>query len=245
MTTTLLRSEMLKLRTVPLPRLMLLLAALGGGILGFAAAQIAHHQHDPLSVTQLATFAAQPLWFLAVIVAVLATAGEFHHGTIQLSLLHVPRRDRLLTAKLVTAAGYGAAITLIGTATCIAVGLLTRTAQGAHIAAVDPHLLGTIATAAALGAVWAVLAAALGTITRSTAAALVAVLLWRFALEGILPMLTGTPELRRWLPSGTTDALLNHHPELLSPWAAALLLAGYSAALTLTGAYFFIHRDST
>ena len=81
--TVLLRAEILKLRTLLLPRLMLALAALGGGFIMYAVVRTAHDQHTTVSTTDLATAAAQPLWFLAVIVAVLATAAEFQHRTIE------------------------------------------------------------------------------------------------------------------------------------------------------------------
>ena len=72
-------------------------------------------EHTAVSLTNLATAAAAPLWFLAVVVAVLASAGEFQHRTIQPTLLQTPRRGRLLAAKTLVAAGYGAIITLLGT----------------------------------------------------------------------------------------------------------------------------------
>ena len=242
--TVLLRAEILKLRTLLLPRLMLALAALGGGFIMYAVVRTAHHEHTPVSTTDLATAAAQPLWFLAVIVAVLATAAEFQHRTIESTLLQVPQRRQLLAAKTLTAAAYGATLTLIGTASAFAVGLLTMRITAMPIQPITPAVLITIAGTATIGALWAVLAAGLGMLTRSTATALVALLLWRFVLEGIIPSVITHPDLRPWLPSGAADALLFDRPELLPPLGGAAIFAGYAALLTLASARTFTKWDA-
>jgi ABC-2 type transport system permease protein len=242
--TAMLRAETLKLRTVLMPRMMLALAVLGGGSLTGIVVATAHHDGTAVTGTDLATAAAQPLWFLAVIVAVLSTAGEFQHRTIHSTLLQIPRRGRLLAAKTLVAAGYGAVLTAAGTIAGLTVGLLTMRLTGVPLPGLDLHLLATIAGTIVLGALWAVLAAGLGMLARSTAVALVALLLWRFVLEGILPSLITRPDLRPWLPSGTADAVLSSRADLPWPWMAALIFTGYAAVLTWAGAHRFHHWDA-
>jgi ABC-2 type transport system permease protein len=235
----LLHAEGLKLRTVPLPRLMLVPAALGAGLIAFVVVHTAKTEHTAVSLSTLATAAAAPLWFLAVVVAVLASAGEFQHRTIQPTLLQTPRRGRLLAAKTVVAAGYGAIITLLGTICGIAVGLVTLKINDMPVGAVDPQVLGTIAASVAIGAAWAVLAVGLGMLTRSTAIALVALLLWRFVLEGVVPAVMRDPGLARWLPSRAADAVLFGRADLLQPWTGAVLLAGYATAALCAAVHVF------
>jgi ABC-2 type transport system permease protein len=235
----LVHAETLKLRTVLLPRLMLILAGLGAGMIAFVVVHTAKTEHSAVSLSTLATAAAAPLWFLAVVVAVLATAGEFQHRTIHPTLLQTPRRGRLLAAKTVVAAGYGAIITLLGTLCGIAVGLISLKINGMPVGDVDPQVLGTIAASVAIGAAWAVLAVGLGMLTRSTAIALVALLLWRFVLEGIVPSLMRDPGLARWLPSRAADAVLFARADLLPPWTGALLLAGYATAVMCAAVHVF------
>ena len=86
---------------------MVLLAA-WSGLIGFAAVRFATDTGVTVTPAELATAPAQPLWFIAVIVAVLATAGEFQHRTIRTTLLHAPRRGQVLAAKATVAAAYGA-----------------------------------------------------------------------------------------------------------------------------------------
>jgi hypothetical protein len=137
------------------------------------------------------------------------------------------------------AAGYGALITLLGTICGIAVGLVTLTINGMPVGAVDARVLGTIAASVAIGAAWAVLAVGLGMLTRSTAIALVALLLWRFVLEGVVPSVVRDPGLARWLPSRAADAVLFGRADLLQPWTGALLLAGYATAVMCAAVHVF------
>jgi ABC-2 type transport system permease protein len=242
--TALLRAEALKLRTLLLPRLMLALAALGGGFLGFAVVRIARDEHTTVSPKALATAAAQPLWFLAVIVAVLATAAEFQHRTIHSTLLQAPRRGRVLAAKTLIAAAYAAILTLTGTICAFGVGILTMKIGAMPIGPIQPSVLVTIAGSVIIGALWAILAAGLGMLARNTAIALVALLLWRFVLEGLVPVVITRPDLRPWLPSGAADALLFGRAELLPPLGGGLLFAAYAAIVTLAGARILIRWDA-
>ena len=237
--TGLLRAESLKLRSVPLPRLMLLLAGLGAGFIAFVIVHTANAEHATVSPHNLVTAVAAPLWFLAVVVAVVASAGEFQHRTIQPTLLQMPQRGRLFLAKTLAAAAYGAIITLVGTLSATVVGLISMHITGTPTGPLRPELVGTVAASAAIGALWAILAVGLGMLTRSTAIALVALLLWRFVLEGILPVIIGQPHLARWMPSRAADALLATHTELLQPWAAGLLLASYITAVIAAAAWLF------
>ena len=235
----LLHAETLKLRTRPLPRLMLVLGALGAGLIAFVVVHTAKTEHGAVSLSTLATAAAAPLWFLAVIVAVLASAGEFQHRTIHPTLLQTPRRGRLLAAKTVVAAGYGAIITLLGTICGIAVGLVSLKITGMPVGSIDIALFGTIAASVAIGAAWAVFAVGVGMLTRSTAIALVALLLWRFVVEGVVPSVMRDPGLARWLPSRAADAVLFGRADLLQPWTGALLLGGYATAVICAAVHVF------
>lgn len=92
---------------------------------------------------------------------------------------------------------------------------------------------------------WALVAAALGALTRSTAIALTTVLLWRFVAEQVIPLAARQPELRRWTPSYAGDALAGlGGGELLAPVAAGGMLAAYVAAVCLPEAWLFVRRDA-
>jgi ABC-2 type transport system permease protein len=240
----LISAEALKLRTLLLPRLVLVLAALGAGFILFAVVQIAQDDNATVTTSDLATAPAQPLWFLAVIVAVLATAGEFQHRTIHTTLLQAPRRRTLVAAKAIVAAGYGATVTMVGSAAAVIVGVLSLRAAHMPVGSFDADMWLRLAGSATIGALWAVLAAGLGMLVRNSTVALITVLLWKFVLEGVLPIVTRSGQLSRWLPSGASDAVLFGRPGLLEPWAGGLLFAGYAAVIVMGGSLLFTLRDA-
>jgi ABC-2 type transport system permease protein len=240
----LISAEALKLRTLLLPRLVLVLAALGAGFILFAVVQIAQDDNATVTTSDLATAPAQPLWFLAVIVAVLAAAGEFQHRTIHTTLLQAPRRRSVVAAKVTVAAGYGATVTMVGSAAGVIVGVLSLRAAHMPVGSFDTDMWLRLAGSATIGAMWAVLAAGLGILVRNSTVALVTVLLWKFVLEGLLPSVTRSGEVSRWLPSGAADAALSGRPSLLEPWAGGLLFAGYAAVIVLAGSLLFTLRDA-
>jgi ABC-2 type transport system permease protein len=240
----LISAEALKLRTLLLPRLVLVLAAVGAGFILFAVVQIAQDENTTVTTSDLATAPAQPMWFLAVIVAVLAAAGEFQHRTIHNTLLQMPRRRRLVAAKAIVAAGYGATVTLIGTASALIVGALSLRAAHMPVGSFDADMWLRLAGSVTIGAMWAVLALGLGLLVRNSTVALVTVLLWKFVLEGVLLSVIRSAEVSRWLPSGAADALLFGRTGLLEPWAGGLLFAGYAAVIVLAGSVLFTIRDA-
>jgi len=242
--TALLSTETLKLRTLRTTWIVAALAVAVSAAIGFAAVQISTDAGEPPHVAAIAGLPAQAMWFLAIVSAVLASAGEFQHRTIRTTLLAAPRRGRVLAAKGAVAGAYGALLVLLGTAAAMLAGLIAGAGSGGSWAATGVfwgHLAGTVA----VGAVFAVLATGLGVITRSTAIAVAAVLLWRFVGEGILPALLHHDGLTRWTPTGTAGALIGIGANPLAPGAAALLLSGYAAAICGLAAALFLRRDPT
>jgi ABC-2 type transport system permease protein len=240
--TALLSTESLKLRTLRLSWIVAALAVAVSGTIGFAGVRIAIDAGEPVHLTAIAAAPAQALWFLAIVAAVLAGAGEFHHRTINTTLLTAPRRGRVLIAKSTVSGAYGGLIVVLGTAGAVLAGVLTAAVSGAALTGGGTSWLH-VAGAVAVGAVFAVLATGLGVLTRSTAAAIGAVLLWRFVGEGILPAVIREDGLIRWTPNGAAGALVGLGPDPLAPWAAGLVLAGYAAAVCGTATVLFLRRD--
>lgn len=240
--TALLSTEALKLRTLRTTWIVAAFAVAVSAIIGFAAVRMTIDAEEPLRLAGLAGTPAQATWFLAVVAAVLASAGEFQHRTIRTTLLASPRRGRVLVAKSAVAGAYGGLLVLLGTAAAVAAGLITAAVSGASSTGAGVswgHIAGTVA----VGTAFAVLATGLGVLTRSAAIAIGAVLLWRFVGEGILPAVLHNDGLTRWTPNGTAGALIGLGDHPLPAWAAALLLSGYTVAISAVAAVLFLHRD--
>jgi ABC-2 type transport system permease protein len=236
-------AELLKLRTLRLPWVVGLLAVAFAAVIGIGNVAALEEGHR-LGVTELARAPGQLLWFLVIVVAVMASAGEFQHRTIRTTLLAEPRKAVVLAAKAGAAATYGLIVTALGLAVATASGLVTAQVTGTHVHADPlgrwPLVLGTVV----VGAVWAVVATAIGVLTRSTAVTITVVLLWRFVGEGILPVVLRRPGLSSWTPSGAADSLTGMPGHGMSIAAGGGLLLVYTAAVTLVAAAVFVGRDT-
>ena len=236
------RSEIRKLTTLRLPRVALAGAALLAGALGVLNVH-ALADHTRVTVADVAVGVAEPAWFLVIVVAVLAAASEFQHRTVVATLLASPRRTGVLGAKATASAAYGAALTGVAALAAVTAGAVTAAVEELPL-----HLGSTAELAGALGAIalgglWAVLATALGLLTRSTALALTTVLLWKFVLEGVVPVVARNPELSEWMPSGAGAAVVGTDGATMPALLGAVVVLGYAAALAALAAVGFVHRD--
>jgi ABC-2 type transport system permease protein len=174
-------------------------------------------------------------------VAVLATAGEYSAGTARSTFTAVPRRTRVLTAKLVA----HACVLLVLTALAAAVGWTSAAVAVPEAAGspLDPVVLRAgLGTALALGCV-VVLGMSAGLLTRSPAAGLTAAF-----LVLVVPVVVVTaPEVTAYLPGRAVVALvLAPRPaeaHLLPTWTAALVLGAWSAGSAVVAAAALRHRD--
>jgi ABC-2 type transport system permease protein len=236
------RSEIRKLTTLRLPWLALATVALLAAALG--AINIHALAADTrVTLFGLAAAVAEPAWFLIVVVAVLAAAAEFQHATVVTTLLINPRRPAVLIAKAVASAGYGVVLTAVAGVTAVAAGAVTAAVEELPLHLGSPTELGGALGAVALGGIWAVAATSLGMLTRSTALALTAVLLWKFVLEGIVPVVLRNPEVSQWMPSGAGAAVIGAPGADMPALLGAVVVAGYAAALAALAGATFLRRD--
>jgi ABC-2 type transport system permease protein len=242
----LVRAEALKLRTLRLTWVLSGVAVALAGVVGFAMVKIGQETGQALDLTQVARGPAPAAWFVGVVVAVIATAGEFEHRTLRTTLLHHPRRVPVLVAKALVSAAYGALLSLAAATAAATAGVVSARVVGMSLPA--GSLAGWTATGAVvlLGALWGLLATGLGTLTRSTAMAVAAVLVWRLVLEGLVPIVTGRPEIVRWLPGGASDAAVGLGGDRMLPAAGgAAVFAAYALAGAAAAAVVLLRRDPT
>jgi ABC-2 type transport system permease protein len=213
------------------------------GVIGAVGAGVTSGEGVVVSVADLARAPLQQAWFAVIVLAVLASAGEFQHGTIRTTLLAAPKRVRVLLAQAVAAAVVGSVVVTAAVATSVAAGLVTAIVSDAELAGGYAADLGRVAAGTALGGVWAIAATGLGVLTRSTALSLVVLLPWRFVGESVVPVVLRDPGAYAWTPSGAGDALVGHGSPLLPVAVAALLLALYIVAICGAAGATFVRRD--
>jgi len=245
----LIRSELLKQRTLRFPLIALAAAAIAGGLTAIALITTAGHaDNPPLDRHSLSQILHGPFAVVAgaaLLLGILGTAGEFRHQTITSTLLVAPRRGRLVAAKVLVHAGLGATLAVVACTASQVVAVPWLSSQGIPLGApidVVRVLVGGIAAAALFGAAGAGLGALLGSQTAAVSVSLV----WLLAVEGLVVSLTSTPTLHEWLPGGALSVLARGGtgPTTGVPlWVAAGCAVAYAGALLVAGSLRLITRD--
>jgi ABC-type transport system involved in multi-copper enzyme maturation permease subunit len=198
-----------------------------------------------------------------VVVAVMFMTAEYRRGLIRVTLAASPRRGQVLAAKAVVAAAAAFAAGLVAALIAVPVGLHLDHSEGMYVFPVSwVTALRVVAGTAALLAVAAVLAVALGAMLRRSAAAVTAsivaiVLPYFLALAAILP--AGAADwLLRVTPAAAfaVQQSVTQYPQVtaaytpqngyfpLSPWAGFGVLCGYTVAALVLARYLLRRRDA-
>jgi ABC-2 type transport system permease protein len=149
----------------------------------------------------------------------------------------------VLTAKATVIAAYGALVTLVGVAVASAAGVVTARLDGTVVDVGTAANWTPVAGAVVVGALFGMLASALGLLTRSTALALTTLLLWRFVGEGILPVVLRRPGMSEWTPSGVARTVVSPWHDLTTAFGSGALLVGYVVLVAAAAAVMFLRRD--
>ena len=249
---TLIRTEILKLRTVRGPWLILAAAPLlvlggvsglvmSGGGLNKPTAQSAALAH--VGLTSLFT----------VVFGILAVAGEYRHKTIMDTYLSTPARRQVITAKLAVYTVLGALSGVV----CSAVGLAAAASwwadKGVSFGWSNSAMWTTIGGAIAWNAAFAAIGVGLGALVRNLVGAIALALAWIALIEGIVGQLVGS--LARWLPFNAGQALGGSgsgsgggppgigSAALLPRWGGAVVLVGYTIAFAVAAVTTSMRRD--
>lgn len=184
---------------------------------------------------------------------------EYRRGLIRTTLAADPRRGRVLAAKAVVAAAVAFVAGLAAAILAISIGLPEQRNEGNYILPVSTLTeVRVIVGTAALAALAAVLAVALGAMLRRSAAAvtaaLVAIVLPFLLSVTVLPASAGEWLMRLTPAAGfAIEQSIPNYPQVtsvfspaqgsypLSPWAGFAVLCAW-VAVALAGAYLLLRR---
>jgi ABC-type transport system involved in multi-copper enzyme maturation permease subunit len=208
-------------------------------------------------------FGTFPALIVVAVVATLTITTEYRYGLIRGTLSAGTRRGRVLAAKAVVLAGVTFAAVLVATVVALPLWLRLIRGFGVFLFPAPPGVLlrAEVGTAAVL-AVVAVFALAVGTVLRRSATAVTAVvattiLPYLLALTPFLP-----PPMAQWLTRFTPVAglavqqTLIRYPQVdsvytpangyypLPPWAGFAVLCGYAALALGVAAVLLRRRDA-
>jgi ABC-type transport system involved in multi-copper enzyme maturation permease subunit len=198
-----------------------------------------------------------------VVVAALFVTAEYRRGLIRTTFAATPSRARVLAAKSVVVAMAGFIAGLVGAAIAVLPGEAITRARGYYAFPVSAATEARVIVGTAILAAFAsVLALAIGTIVRRSAATVatvivVIVLPYFFAEASVLPLSAGNWLLRIMPAAGF--ALQQVYPAYhqvtmlyapfsgyfpLAPWAGLAVLAAWTAAALALAAYLLRRRDA-
>lgn len=199
---------------------------------------------DPISVGLSGNLLAQ---IVIGILGVLAITGEFASGMIRSTFASVPTRLPVLGAKALVLAGVTLVVavpTMFG-----AFFLGQALISGDNASLTDTGVLRVIIGSAGYLAAIALLGLGLGTIVRQAAGAIgiiFVLLLLAPQLLGFLLPTSAQNTYLKYLPSNAGSAIttVQSRADLLSPWMAVIVLAGWVAGFLVIAAVLLKRRDA-
>ena len=132
-----------------------------------------------------------------LLIGLLSTTAEFGHGTVLTTRLAEPRSTRVLAAKLIAMAIVAVVVTLALAVVSMGATAALLASRGVAVQPFDHDVPRYAAVLLVLVVLHALLGVAVGTLARNTAAAVGAVLVWAFVVEGVVPVVTRRPEIGR------------------------------------------------
>ncbi len=220
-------SEGLKLASVRTYRLILILNAVGGGLISWAMAKFITDQ--PMYVSEVGFYFTALSAILASVAGILLLTSEVQHGTLAITLAAQPTRWVIAFSKAAIAATNGVLLGVVGMAAGFG---------GATLAGIDMGDTSSIATMTlwALGytSMAAVLGLGVGMVIRHSAGAVTGILVWGLLIEGLLNQVLPV-RAARFLPFLAGDRLLALDISLETPQAVAMALSQPQAAAVFGG----------
>lgn len=182
-----------------------------------------------------------------LMLGVLSVSGEFRHGTITTTFLAVPRRTRVIGAKLfalpLLSAGFAAAA--VALTVLVAIPLLA--AKDVPVQWADADLIEVLVGTFVAITLYPVLGVGFAALVRNQVAAVISALVWVLVAESVL--VSFLPEVGKWTPGGAAAAMTRLEPlrggDLLPPALGALLFVAYGVALAVLGVHTTMRRDIT
>lgn len=258
--------ELVRLFSTRLPLWTLLAAvACGGGITGLLAIIGPENSSTPMPGIDTAQGAGLVvgmgvlLLFVPALIGTIAITGEYRHRTIGTTFLAVPRRGRVLFAKLAVYALLGLLYGVIAS-TSSGLALLGAAAlRGVDIGLTGEQLIVTLAQLAVASAVYMVLGVAIGALARHQLLAIGIVMGYFYFLEHVLMLIPGVNVVYPFLPGGATSSLTRltfltdaigeqtslAAAPLASPVVGAAILIAYALVAASVAVVAPLRRDLT
>lgn len=193
-------------------------------------------------------------YLLTLTIGVMQIGSEYRHKTITSTLLSVPKRGRVMGAKVIALLGIGAIYGLISLVGSVIAGAIVLNARG-----FEPFptsgVVRTLALSLLVLGLWALIGLGAGILIPNQVAALLISIGVAWIVEPIARILlalwtVGREHIVEYMPGAATNAMVNGVNQggqdaapTLAWWGGALVLAAYAAVLAGVGSWRTIRAD--
>ncbi|QVQ54527.1 ABC transporter permease [Spiractinospora alimapuensis] len=261
--THLLRAELFRIRTTRLWLWALLAAVVFGGCFTALFTFVGPENFDPpmppLSTAEgvramlgLGTVTL----FVPTLIGTVAVTNEYQHHTISHTYLAVPRRGRVLTAKLLAFSLVGVGYALVATGLILASLYGATVTTGTQLGASFGDVLIVLGANAAAMVAYTLIGAGIGALVRNQIFAVVGVIAYFTLFEVLLLMVPGLNAVYPFLPGGASAALTDFSyltdtmyvetgvaTSLLSPAGGFAVLLAYAVVAGVVATATSLRRD--
>ncbi|MEV0383412.1 ABC transporter permease [Nonomuraea sp. NPDC050643] len=251
---TALHAEWTKFRTIPSNLLNLLLAMglmVGPGTLAAYRAAEGYQGSGAFDAANVSMYAGFLFAQIAVgALGVVVAGSEYATGMIRTSLTAVPRRGRLLAAKVGLFGSVALVAGEVASFVSFLFGQAVIAAAGAPAASLGQP--GVLRAVVGMGLVWGLVGlvgVALGCLLRSTMTAVTVLVAVDFIIPIIMPRLlpeaAGEALMTYWpIAAGLQVATTVQNPDRLGPWPGLCVMAACTAVLLAVAFALFSSRDA-
>lgn len=193
-------------------------------------------------------------YLLTLAVGVLTIGSEYRHQTITATFLAIPRRGRVMAAKVAALLVIGAFYGVLSLAGAVGAGSLVLTSKGVSPYA-DTSIWRTLALCLLVLGLWAMIGLGAGILIPNQVAALLISVAVAWIVEPVLSLVLALTEwgksISPYLPSRATSAMVEatsggfdgQSVEQLSWWAGALVLTAYAVVMAGLGTWRTLRSD--
>ena len=193
-------------------------------------------------------------YLLTLSIGILTIGSEYRHQTITGTFLAIPRRSRVMAAKVVALLAIGAFYGVLSLAGAVGAGSLVLSSKG-HLPFADASIWRTLALSLLVLGLWALIGLGAGILIPNQVAALLISVGVAWIVEPVLGLVLALTDwgksLSPYLPSRATSAMLDttgggfdgQPVDQLSSWAGALVLMAYAAVMAGLGTWRTLRAD--
>lgn len=196
----------------------------------------------------LYSFASSLGYVFALLVGALMTTGEFRHKTLTPTFLAVPKRGRVLLAKVIIGVLVGLLYGVIALLSAVGPAALILALYGEETALGDADTWAMFARILLALVLWTIIGIGVGALVRNQIAAVVGILVFTQFIEPLLRMgasfIETLGDVANYLPGAASDTLvgasffeLTAAPGATTPewWVGGITLAVYAAVFLFLG----------